>query len=436
MPQSNRARSDFVLSVYRLAGGLVKRGTASGGSTTTLVDNTIAATPTTYLTNKLLVLRPGTATQEVRYLGAWTIGTTTWAISPALTNAAASTNAYEIYDESVALLDVVRGAINTALAKVMQVCALPVYNEELTTGDILFGDGQFDVAFTTDGTYGALPRNGSSTATGGGAGTISRSTSDYVRGSGSMQLINTGSNALSCEFTVADYAAYAGESVSVYAKLRATEASRLRLRLDDGVTVTNSEYHTGGSAWEPDSDSDDAWIGPITLSASATKISIMVRVETGGQITSRVDDLRLVINSRLMRYPIRTAMDRVHALWAATSGYPRPRFERTIPPQLWGIERGATPLLYFKGDHGLGPNKRLRLYGTQSAGAFTDDTTTVSLTDDQYEAVVSNAVALVLAQSPFGTGQANEARVAYWDAKAREALLNVANNPPDQRRLR
>src|SRR3990167_6697680 len=138
MPQSTRVRADFVLSTYRLAGGLVKRGTASGGSTTTLVDNTIAATPTTYLQGKLLVLRPGTSTQEVRYLGAWTVGSTSWAISPALTNAAASTNAYEIYDESVALLDTVRGAVNTALANVMQVCALPVYNEELTVNDILF----------------------------------------------------------------------------------------------------------------------------------------------------------------------------------------------------------------------------------------------------------------------------------------------------------
>jgi hypothetical protein len=54
----------------------------------------------------------------------------------------------------------------------------------------------------------------------------------------------------------------------------ATVASRVRLRMDDGVTVTNSSYHTGGSTWE--------WLTvTATLGAAITTFKVGLQVDTG-----------------------------------------------------------------------------------------------------------------------------------------------------------
>lgn len=54
----------------------------------------------------------------------------------------------------------------------------------------------------------------------------------------------------------------------------ATVASRARLRLDDGVTVTNSSYHSGGSSWE--------WLTvTATLGAAITAFKVGLQVDTG-----------------------------------------------------------------------------------------------------------------------------------------------------------
>lgn len=54
----------------------------------------------------------------------------------------------------------------------------------------------------------------------------------------------------------------------------ATVASRARLRVDDGVTVTNSTYHTGGSTYE--------WLTvTVTVGAAITVLKVGLQVDTG-----------------------------------------------------------------------------------------------------------------------------------------------------------
>lgn len=90
----------------------------------------------------------------------------------------------------------------------------------------------------------------------------------------------------------------------------ATVASRARLRFDDGVTVSNSSYHTGGSAWE-------FLTVTKTLSGSATKCEVGLAVDTGN--TSGYIDMACLIegsslsstpppNDTLNRYPRRASM--------------------------------------------------------------------------------------------------------------------------------
>ena len=56
--------------------------------------------------------------------------------------------------------------------------------------------------------------------------------------------------------------------------LFATAPNRVRLRVDDGVSVSYSAYHTGGSTWE--------WLTlTSTLAASPTKLEAGLRVDSG-----------------------------------------------------------------------------------------------------------------------------------------------------------
>lgn len=96
----------------------------------------------------------------------------------------------------------------------------------------------------------------------------------------------------------------------------ATVASRVRLRFDDGVTVSNSSYHTGGSAWE-------FLTVTKTLSGSATKCEVGLAVDTGN--TSGYIDMACLIegaslsstpppNDTLNRYPRRAFMSHANSV--------------------------------------------------------------------------------------------------------------------------
>lgn len=71
----------------------------------------------------------------------------------------------------------------------------------------------------------------------------------------------------------------------------ATAASRARLRMNDGVTTTNSSYHTGGSTWE--------WLTvTATVGAAITSLNVGLQVDTGNT-TAYIDGLMLMQASTL-----------------------------------------------------------------------------------------------------------------------------------------
>lgn len=86
-----------------------------------------------------------------------------------------------------------------------------------------------------------------------------------------------------------------GRQYTFGAWVYATVASRVRLRFDDGVTVTNSSYHTGGSSWE-------FLTVTKTLSGSATKCEVGLAVDTGNT-SGYIDMACLIEGSSLSSTP-------------------------------------------------------------------------------------------------------------------------------------
>ena len=80
-----------------------------------------------------------------------------------------------------------------------------------------------------------------------------------------------------------------GETVTGMARVHADTASRVRVRVTDGVDTTNSDYHTGGSTFEE-------LTAQHTVNAAATYLEVQVRVETG-DVTAYVDEAALAFGT-------------------------------------------------------------------------------------------------------------------------------------------
>ena len=122
-------------------------------------------------------------------------------------------------------------------------------------------------------------------------------------------VISTGKYALKIATTVAsgtgvyvlnyieNYESYKGKTVTLSARVNASVASRVRIKLYDGVTIANSSYHSGGSAYETLTVS-------LTISASATTLLAQIGIFGDSvPITSfYADDVMLVVGDQSVAY--------------------------------------------------------------------------------------------------------------------------------------
>lgn len=78
---------------------------------------------------------------------------------------------------------------------------------------------------------------------------------------------------------------FRGKQVTLTAQVYATDVSNARIRIDDGISVSNSIYHTGTPGWE------ELTI-TRTLDAGATKLDVVLLVD-GNALTAKFDAVRL-----------------------------------------------------------------------------------------------------------------------------------------------
>lgn len=138
----------------------------------------------------------------------------------------------------------------------------------------------------------------SSAATGwtlnGAGATVAKDTTNFKVGTAAMALTRAGTD---CTLQLTVTTAYPpatfwrSRTVTFGAWVRATVASRARIRIDDGVSTSFSSYHSGGSAFE-------FLTVTRTLDAAATTVQVAFQVDTGNT-TAQFDGAILVTGNNV-----------------------------------------------------------------------------------------------------------------------------------------
>lgn len=135
----------------------------------------------------------------------------------------------------------------------------------------------------------AAPDNWSVT---GASATVAREGTIVKLGAYSAKLTRAGTDChLSTDVYIPAHGVYTRSRTYTFgAWVYATVASRVRLRVNDGVTTTNSAYHSGGSAWE--------WLQvTFTTGSGITALNVGLAVDTG-DTSGYIDGATLVEGQR------------------------------------------------------------------------------------------------------------------------------------------
>jgi len=108
----------------------------------------------------------------------------------------------------------------------------------------------------------------------------------HIDGSYSARITGGESFPIELRQEIPDYESYKGRTLNYSCWVYADEASRVRLRLFDGVNSHFSEFHTGSSSWEELSVVD-------SISDSATELAASISIEPGGTISAYCDAAEL-----------------------------------------------------------------------------------------------------------------------------------------------
>jgi len=302
-------------------------------------------------------------------------GVTTFA--PATSGAVDATDLFEMYPEFTPAE--INDVINLALSMVANEALQDKVDESLVVDDLLT-DGLME-AWTDSSTL----TNWTET----GTGTLARESTIKREGTYSAKLTNTVGNAFGIYQSISNFGLYAGEKVSLYARIYTATADRVRIQLTDGVTTWNSSYHDG-TGWreaEP-----DPWlkIENQDLSTALTELTASSRIETGAAIDAYVDKMFLVIGKHIYEYTVPTGFTHVSDIYqeASTVG----RFSvsaNRIDDRHWKIRRGTTPKIWFDNNYVmLNQGRKLRIMGQQAPSLLTADADTcdVSLPYLTYQA--------------------------------------------------
>ena len=145
--------------------------------------------------------------------------------------------------------------------------------------------------------------------------------------------------------------------------------------------------------------------------------------EAAGHIYEPVEDVSIHAGGGLARFTIPDSVDAISKVQVRTSGSSLPAIDadmavwRTLPPHLWGIEKGERVLTLSESGRLLAGSSPLKLVGGKEPTPLSADASTTVVPD---EFVIARGTALALLASPDLSESGREA-CAKWDARSREA---------------
>ena len=145
--------------------------------------------------------------------------------------------------------------------------------------------------------------------------------------------------------------------------------------------------------------------------------------EVASHIYEPVEDVSLNAGGGLARFPIPEGVDAISKVQVRVSGSSLPPIGadtavwRTLPPHLWGIDKGACVLTLTDGGRRVAGHGPLKLIGGREPSPLSTDASTTVVPD---EFIIARATALALLASPDLSESGRSASVR-WAARTREA---------------
>ena len=336
-------------TIARLLGDMVVKGTATSGTTTTIVDTAnLIHSEDDILNGYEVYVNEGTNVGSSRIITDFVASSDTITF-PAMGSANDTTSKYEIHRKH-RIADYER-AINMAYETARMAIGrdkfnfyIPKVDETLIINDIMMGDGQFE-----------RWANGTSSAPSGWTvdsnSTIARESTIVNKGSYSAKLTSDGTNEGYLQWQLNKYIKYAGDKFTLKADCNTDTASRVRMRIQDGVTTTNDDYHTGGGGFE------ELEITNFTLDDAPTELTVQLRIEAGSAVTAYWNNVRLIAKRGFYEYELPlypSPFATISEIWIESGGSIQSHldskedlYDFKVPSHQWDIQVSATPKLVF-----------------------------------------------------------------------------------------
>jgi|3_EtaG_2_1085321.scaffolds.fasta_scaffold01198_9 hypothetical protein len=414
MPVQGRTRKELRQSIgYNL--GALKAGTATGGTTETLIDTkTLRGGNDTY-NGKLILITDASdgTTQDTPFIDDYTASSTTIAFQHALSFTVASGDSYEIWDEPYDPA-VIHDFINQAIIDVTGQAYDAIENPDMSSSPhtALFADGKtlrFDIPsnisiinrlyYRSSISFTRLHScNTAFDETVDSDITVTVDTQDKKQGTGSNKFV------IAAGASAGDIAtdSISSKDISKYDYLEgwikstvATSAGNLKILLDDSASCASPIETLNVPAL-----SADTWtyfrVALANPETDTAIISIGLEYDSDlGACQVRLDDLKLVQNDT--------------AIW------------EIFPKHLWKIDRSSRDLILTDSGKFEAGYTMLKISGGDKPALLSADTTS-SEVDDSY--IIARATGLAFAASSGGSNtdpDQKRQQAAFWLGLAEQA---------------
>jgi len=453
--QETITRGAALVQAARLAGALEATGTATGGSTSTLIDTSLVHPNTDQLKGYNVYIYDGVGQGDSRITSAFAPGSDRITVVPNFSGTVDTSSKYIVFKlpwNVQSFLDGFDDAIRTYRRQLLG----GKVNQELISQDLLWGAGQMQ-----RWTSGASAAPDDWTLSGASAAVAREST--IIGGSlrYSAKLTSGGSAAAALTYSVRNYQKYAGKTVDLRGLVNTNTASRATIKIDDGVSTSTSVAITSTDDWRDSeaSSSGELSVSDLTISDNPTKLDVTLNISSGGAVIAYFSMIRLILKDQDLdeyEFPVGdelTQFSYVSQVWIEdgignniwdskllnlnTKGQEFSIIEREgtkylrLVPRGFMRTRGQPPIDTPASEIGTGipADRGIRLVGQQSPKIMTSDDDNIQF--DIAGFLIGYAAWYATITTPLGEEAREGAniKIALLERRWREALRMVRRGP-------
>ena len=238
---------------------------------------------------------------------------------------------------------------------------------------------------------------------------------------------------------IPEWPKFAGEVVSVFAKVYSTTGARVRLQLLDGVNTFNGNLHDGSGGFDGAS-GEPISIDAVTVAQNLTQLRVRLTILTGGQVDAYWGKVWIEHDGRVYDFELQaetapgtsdeTAFAYISEIWAE-SRTQAGEFNTRIPNEYWTIDAGSTVrrLIFTKGliDEFGGRGRQIKVIGQSHPRLPQADTDNLEV-DPEYVRV--SASYRVMEHLPWN--ELNRSMRDRFNREAKDLLQDITTTPyPD-----